>query len=101
MQIFGSHLNMEMQQRGSEYSQLFAKYDNLRPALLERMPPLEVTHSEAHGSELTNGEQTPSPISGDELGIVEPEIAQDSVSRIYRNEIVYGGKDTKMMFCFL
>lgn len=80
MQIFACHINMEMQQRGSEYSQLFAKYDNLRPALLERMPPLEVVHNQAHPSDMTNGEQTPSPSSGDELGLVEPDIVPDSVS---------------------
>ncbi|XP_065199481.1 AP-1 complex subunit gamma-1 isoform X2 [Planococcus citri] len=78
MQIFACHIQMEMQQRGSEYSQLFAKYDNLRPALLERMPPLEVVHNQAHTSDMTNGEQTPSPSSGDELGIVEPDVVPDS-----------------------
>ncbi len=80
MQIFASHIHMEMQQRGSEYSQLFAKYDNLRPALLERMPPLEVTHRENQATEITNGEQTPSPLSGDDLSVVDPETNQDSVS---------------------
>lgn len=80
MQIFASHIHMEMQQRGSEYSQLFLKYDNLRPALLERMPPLEVSHHSSHISEITNGEQTPSPMSGDELAIAESEPVQDPVS---------------------
>lgn len=88
MQVFASHINMEMQQRGSEYSQLFAHYDNLRPALLERMPPLEVVHSQNHPADLTNGEQTPSPLSGDELAIVEPEMMHDSVSGKYSIYVV-------------
>ncbi|KAG8233266.1 hypothetical protein J437_LFUL009976 [Ladona fulva] len=36
---FGSHLNVDLQQRGVEFSQLFSKYDHLRHPLLERMPP--------------------------------------------------------------
>lgn len=81
MQIFASHIHMEMQQRGSEYSQLFLKYEGLRPALLERMPPLETSHNHQSGiSEMTNGEQTPSPLSSDELPISETESVQDSVS---------------------
>ncbi|CAK1552596.1 unnamed protein product [Leptosia nina] len=38
---FGSHIHIELQQRGVELSQLFRQYANLRPALLERMPPME------------------------------------------------------------
>ncbi|XP_030755446.1 AP-1 complex subunit gamma-1 isoform X2 [Sitophilus oryzae] len=39
---FCSNLHIELQQRGVEFSQLFGKYSHLRPALLERMPPMEV-----------------------------------------------------------
>ncbi|XP_045515049.1 AP-1 complex subunit gamma-1 isoform X5 [Pieris brassicae] len=39
---FGSHIHIELQQRGVELSQLFRQYANLRPALLERMPAMEV-----------------------------------------------------------
>lgn len=39
---FGSHLNVELQQRGVEFSQLFRRHAPLRGALLERMPPLEI-----------------------------------------------------------
>ncbi|GBP26194.1 hypothetical protein EVAR_74956_1 [Eumeta japonica] len=38
---FGSHIHIELQQRGVELSQLFRSYAQLRPALLERMPPME------------------------------------------------------------
>ncbi|XP_073972630.1 adaptor protein complex 1, gamma subunit isoform X2 [Rhodnius prolixus] len=45
IESFGSHVQMELQQRGVEYSQLFGKYSYLRIGLLERMPPLEVQRS--------------------------------------------------------
>ncbi|KAI5634656.1 non-SMC mitotic condensation complex subunit 1 domain-containing protein [Phthorimaea operculella] len=38
---FGSHIHIELQQRGVELSQLYRQYAHLRPALLERMPPME------------------------------------------------------------
>ncbi|XP_063821532.1 AP-1 complex subunit gamma-1 [Ostrinia nubilalis] len=38
---FGSHIHVELQQRGVELSQLYRQYAHLRPALLERMPALE------------------------------------------------------------
>ncbi|GAB0093250.1 AP-1 complex subunit gamma [Sergentomyia squamirostris] len=39
---FGSHLNVELQQRGVEFSQLFKTHSHLRPALLEKMPPMQI-----------------------------------------------------------
>ncbi|KAI5697752.1 hypothetical protein M8J75_015123 [Diaphorina citri] len=50
---FGSNLHMELQQRGVEFSQLFHKYAHLRPALLERMPPMEL---QSRSTNQTNGE---------------------------------------------
>ena len=38
---FGSHVQIDLQQRGVEYSQLFRRFDGMRAALLEPMPPLE------------------------------------------------------------
>lgn len=70
---------MELQQRGVEYSQLFGKYSHLRSALLEKMPPMEVTRTANNEDGITNVEvedQTPSPTN--EIG-QDSEI-QDSVS---------------------
>lgn len=48
---FGSHLNVDLQQRGCEISQLFRAHSNLRPALLEKMPPMVVSRvSNQNGS---------------------------------------------------
>lgn len=38
---FGSHLNVELQQRGIEFTQLFRQHAHLRPALLEKMPAMQ------------------------------------------------------------
>ena len=56
MNGFGCHLNVELQQRGVEFSQLFTRHEALRPALLERMPPMEARSS---GRGLTNGTAVP------------------------------------------
>ncbi|KFB45223.1 AGAP008251-PA-like protein [Anopheles sinensis] len=40
---FGSHLNIDLQQRGVEFAQLFRDYSHLRPALLEKMPKMQKT----------------------------------------------------------
>ncbi len=39
---FGSHLNVDMQQRAVEFGALCRSYDHLRGPLLERMPPIPV-----------------------------------------------------------
>jgi AP-1 complex subunit gamma-1 len=87
---FGSHLHIELQQRGVEFSQLFRKYEHLRPALLERMPPLETARPTGanNPAAMTNGETSEDlDATGDEgnllvdgrKGLGESE-AHDSVS---------------------
>nr|KAF6483074.1 adaptor related protein complex 1 subunit gamma 2 [Rousettus aegyptiacus] len=39
--IYGSCLDMELQQRAVEYNTLFRKYDHMRAAILEKMPLME------------------------------------------------------------
>ncbi|XP_053638784.1 AP-1 complex subunit gamma-1 isoform X6 [Cherax quadricarinatus] len=58
---FGSHLNIELQQRGIEYSQLFTRHNHMRGPLLERMPPFEGTRAgtEQDKATITNGVDTP------------------------------------------
>lgn len=38
---YTTHLNAELQQRSTEFSTLFARYDNLRPSVLDKMPPMK------------------------------------------------------------
>lgn len=42
IETFGSHLNIDLQQRGVEFSQLFGNYNHLREALLEKMPAMTI-----------------------------------------------------------
>lgn len=44
--LFCSSLHIELQQRGVEFTKLFGKYSNLSAALLERMPPMEVSRQD-------------------------------------------------------
>ncbi|KAM8727456.1 AP-1 complex subunit gamma-like 2 [Acanthopagrus schlegelii] len=55
--IYGSCIDVELQQRAVEYNALFKKYDHMRAAVLERMPVIE---KNTPGQ--TNGESTGEPI---------------------------------------
>uniref|UniRef100_A0A8C4U5T4 AP-1 complex subunit gamma n=1 Tax=Falco tinnunculus TaxID=100819 RepID=A0A8C4U5T4_FALTI len=58
--IYGSSIDVELQQRAVEYNALFKKYDHMRPALLERMPVMEkVTTNGPTEIVQTNGETEP------------------------------------------
>uniref|UniRef100_A0A673IXX6 AP-1 complex subunit gamma n=1 Tax=Sinocyclocheilus rhinocerous TaxID=307959 RepID=A0A673IXX6_9TELE len=55
--IYGSSIDVELQQRAVEYNALFKKYDHMRPALLERMPIMEKTATNGPAEIVqTNGE---------------------------------------------
>ncbi|EEB10075.1 conserved hypothetical protein [Pediculus humanus corporis] len=76
---FGCHLNVELQQRGVEFSQLFKKYEHLRPALLERMPPMEVSRPiNDNGPPITNGDVEEEDLSNSGLDDHSPVQHQDS-----------------------
>ncbi|EMP33336.1 AP-1 complex subunit gamma-1 [Chelonia mydas] len=58
--IYGSSIDVELQQRAVEYNALFKKYDHMRSALLERMPVMEkVTTNGPTEIVQTNGETEP------------------------------------------
>lgn len=59
--IYGSCIDVELQQRAVEYNALFKKYDHMRAAVLERMPVID-RNSPGH----SNGDVTP--------GLREPEL---------------------------
>lgn len=42
IETFGSHLNIDLQQRGVEFMQLFGPYNHLRESLLEKMPAMTI-----------------------------------------------------------
>lgn len=69
---FCSSLHVELQQRGVEFTQLFGKHSHLRPALLERMPPMEAPRQ---SETQTNGDISDS----------DPKSVEDSPEHIISN----------------
>ncbi|XP_005994468.1 AP-1 complex subunit gamma-like 2 [Latimeria chalumnae] len=47
--IYGSCMDIELQQRAVEYNALFKKYDHMRSAVLERMPLVDKSLSDGNG----------------------------------------------------
>lgn len=71
-------MNVELQQRGVEFSQLFRGHNHLRTALLEKMPPMQINRvSQQNGS----GDSTDENSGSIELldNVTEGEINGDSV----------------------
>uniref|UniRef100_M3ZE20 AP-1 complex subunit gamma n=1 Tax=Xiphophorus maculatus TaxID=8083 RepID=M3ZE20_XIPMA len=66
--IYGSCIDVELQQRAVEYNALFKKYDHMRAAVLERMP---VIQKNSLGQ--TNGELSEEPIKESQPGKVKQE----------------------------
>ncbi|XP_075157112.1 adaptor protein complex 1, gamma subunit isoform X2 [Haematobia irritans] len=58
---FGSHLNVDLQQRGVEFSQLFGSYKHLRPPLLEKMPAMQVSRMSSQNGESSGSYDDHSP----------------------------------------
>ncbi|XP_051944713.1 AP-1 complex subunit gamma-like 2 [Hippocampus zosterae] len=65
--IYGSCIDVELQQRAVEYNALFKKYDHMRAAVLERMPVIE--------------RNSPGHRNGDSMGDVITEVEVDKVKR--------------------
>ncbi|XP_043935483.1 AP-1 complex subunit gamma-1 [Protopterus annectens] len=58
--VYGSSIDVELQQRAVEYNALFKRYDHMRSALLERMPVMEKTTANGPTDIIqTNGEVEP------------------------------------------
>lgn len=69
--IYGSCIDLELQQRAVEYNALFKKYDHMRAAVLERMPVMD-----KNSTGQTNGEPT-----GELVKEVQPiKVSQDQPS---------------------
>lgn len=59
--VYGSCLDVELQQRAVEYNALFRKYDHMRAAILEKMPVVEPSGPQADEEAKESGEAVPSP----------------------------------------
>ncbi|KAG7306920.1 hypothetical protein JYU34_007028 [Plutella xylostella] len=77
---FGSHIHIELQQRGVELSQLYRNYAHLRPALLERMPPMEAPASAAEESPAASPHHEPAAASPEQDALLDLIIGSDSLT---------------------
>lgn len=83
---FGCHLNVELQQRGIEFTQLFRQHGHLRPALLEKMPAMQKASTRNNNNNSPDGENggevelLSGGGGGSEEGLKLPAIGADSVS---------------------
>lgn len=78
---FGSHLDIDLQQRSVEFSQLFKAHNSLRPALLEKMPPMQITRVSNQNTEFSEENETELIMNVDEETDVNNKIVpSDSVS---------------------
>uniref|UniRef100_A0AAX7V0B5 GAE domain-containing protein n=1 Tax=Astatotilapia calliptera TaxID=8154 RepID=A0AAX7V0B5_ASTCA len=78
--IYGSCIDVELQQRAVEYNALFKKYDHMRAAVLERMPVIE-KNSQGH----TNGET----IKESQTVKVKPGEPQQPANQVQANAAFY------------
>ncbi|XP_054086815.1 AP-1 complex subunit gamma-1 isoform X3 [Zeugodacus cucurbitae] len=76
---FGSHLNVDLQQRGVEFTQLFGTYKNLRPPLLEKMPPMQISRISSQNGESSGSYDDNSPdLIENGLGIGDEQLGKES-----------------------
>lgn len=88
--IYGSCIDLELQQRAVEYNALFKKYDHMRAAVLERMPVMD-KNSPGH----TNGDITGDLVKEPELSKpVEAGLPSQSTSEVCDLLDLLGGTDT-------
>lgn len=84
---FGCHLNVELQQRGVEFTQLFRQHAHLRPALLEKMPAMQKATNRnnnnspetENGGGIGDGPATASLLDESEASMKLPAVGADSV----------------------
>ncbi|XP_062337288.1 AP-1 complex subunit gamma-like 2 isoform X1 [Osmerus eperlanus] len=90
--IYGSCIDVELQQRAVEYNALFKKYDHMRAAVLERMPVID-KNSPGH----TNGESTEGTMKEREsikLKQGEAVLIQEPTNQVCDLLDLLGGTDT-------
>uniref|UniRef100_A0A671KW17 AP-1 complex subunit gamma n=1 Tax=Sinocyclocheilus anshuiensis TaxID=1608454 RepID=A0A671KW17_9TELE len=91
--IYGSCIDLELQQRAVEYNALFKKYDHMRAAVLERMPVMD-KNSPGH----TNGD-TPGEIKEPDTSKPKPAEAgllSEPASQVCDLLDLLGGTDTPL-----
>lgn len=67
-------MNVDLQQRSVEFSQLFKSANNLRPALLEKMPPMQIQRVSNQNSDI--------------IGENEPELLENGLDENENNNLM-------------
>ncbi|ROL55201.1 AP-1 complex subunit gamma-1 [Anabarilius grahami] len=91
--IYGSCIDLELQQRAVEYNALFKKYDHMRAAVLERMPVID-KNSPGHTNGDTSGEVKEPDTSKPKP--VEAGLLSEPVSQVCDLLDLLGGTDTPL-----
>lgn len=87
--IYGSCIDLELQQRAVEYNALFKKYDHMRAAVLERMPVME-----KNSTGQTNGEPTGELVKeAKPIKVSQDQPAQPPASQVCDLLDLLGGSD--------
>eukprot|EP00096_Caligus_rogercresseyi_P012524 TRINITY_DN5278_c0_g1_i1.p1 TRINITY_DN5278_c0_g1~~TRINITY_DN5278_c0_g1_i1.p1 ORF type:complete len:874 (-),score=308.91 TRINITY_DN5278_c0_g1_i1:522-3143(-) len=74
---FGCHMEVDLQQRGVEFSRLFREHNNIRPAILEAMPPME-RDSSMYSTEMGKPESRSNNNGDAPSSVVEPPVESSS-----------------------
>lgn len=59
-------MDIDLQQRSVEFSQLFKAHNNLRPALLEKMPPMQIARDSNQNADFNEETENELLINGSE-----------------------------------
>ncbi|XP_055298426.1 AP-1 complex subunit gamma-1 isoform X2 [Sitodiplosis mosellana] len=79
---FGSHLDIDLQQRSVEFSQLFKTHNSLRPALLEKMPPMQITRVSNQNTEFSEENEPELIMNGEDESDVNSKMAPSDSSAL-------------------
>lgn len=99
---FGSHLNVDLQQRSVEFSQLFKTHSNLRPALLEKMPPMQISRVSNQNNDLIDDNESELIQNGlddnESKNLTTKLPASDSVSAVCNSKITIQYSNNRFFF---
>ena len=78
---FGTHLHIDLQQRAVEFGMLFGSHNHLRDALLEKMPPMQISRTaQFNGNGLDDIEGNGIAITNHKEKLTLPSVNSNAVS---------------------
>uniref|UniRef100_A0A668AW00 Adaptor related protein complex 1 subunit gamma 2 n=1 Tax=Myripristis murdjan TaxID=586833 RepID=A0A668AW00_9TELE len=95
--IYGSCIDVELQQRAVEYNALFKKYDHMRAAVLERMPVIDKSSPDHSNGESGGGALK--EVEPPKLKQGEAVTAQEPANQVHDGDNSQDGHNTLMYSC--